>query len=75
MASRSSSLYMQRKKLVPEEKYPVRPRISTDSISTHNGPHEVLPELRTTESPCTRAEAVKPLGETLGNVDREIQTS
>lgn len=62
MATRSSMLYMNRKKIVLA-KLPQRPRFATDTLSIHSRPHVVLPELRAIEQPQARL-AVKPLEET-----------
>jgi hypothetical protein len=62
MATRSSMLYMHRKKLVLAQ-LPRRPWFATNSLPTHNRPHVVLPALRATEHPNSRL-AVLPLEET-----------
>jgi hypothetical protein len=62
MATRSSMLYMNRKKIVLAS-LPRRPWFATNTLSTHSRPHEVLPELRAIEKPEARL-AVRPLEET-----------
>ena len=62
MATRSSLLYMHRKKIVLAA-LPRRPWFATNTLSTHSRPHVVLPALRAIEKPEAR-QAVKPLEET-----------
>ena len=67
MATRSSMLYLNRKKIVLA-KLPQRPWFATNTLSTHSRPHVVLPELRAIEKPEARL-AVRPLEETPAYVD------
>lgn len=67
MATRSPSLYLNRKKIVLAS-LPRRPWFATNTLSTHSRPHEVLPELRAIKQPKARL-AVRPLEETPAYVD------
>jgi len=51
--SRSSMLYMKRKKLVLDRLWPA-PWFATNSLRSHFRPHTVLPELRDKEYPDDR---------------------
>jgi hypothetical protein len=66
MATRSSMLYLQRKKLVLAQMRH-RPWFATNSLPSHRRPHTPLPGLRATEHPNSRL-AVRPLEETLDYV-------
>jgi hypothetical protein len=65
--SRSSMLYMQRKKTVLDRLWPA-PWFATKSLSSHNRPHTVLPVLRDTEHTDDRLRQV-PLEEVQAHVE------
>ena len=72
MATRSSMLYLERKKVVLHELSNL-PRYPPSRLSTHFRPHTLLPELRNLEQTNNRL-AAAPLDEVRGQIEREIQT-
>ncbi len=62
MATRSSLLYLRRKKHVSDLRRP-RPQFATNSLSSHFREHVPLPELRDVEDPMARL-ATRPIEET-----------
>ena len=72
MATRSSMLYLERKKVVLRELRNL-PRFPPGRLKTHFRPHELLPELRNLEKTDDRLAAV-PLDEVKGQIERTIQT-
>lgn len=64
--SRSSMLYMKRKKTVLSRLWP-SPWFATKTLSIHRRPHTVLPVLRDKEQPGNRLAAV-PLSEVPAHV-------
>lgn len=66
MATRSSLLYLNRKKRVLRQ-LPDRPWFATNTLSTHSRPHVVLPELQDIENPGARM-LTRPIEETPDHV-------
>jgi hypothetical protein len=72
MATRSSMLYMEYKKVVLHELDDL-PRYPPSRLRTHIRPHTLLPELRNLEVPNDRLAAV-PLSQVRGQIAKLIQT-
>jgi len=72
MATRSSMLYLERKKVVLQELDDL-PRFPPGRLKTHFRPHDLLPELRNLEEPDNRL-ATKPLNQVKGEIERTIST-
>ena len=62
MATKSSMLYLRRKKRVRDIRQP-RPQFATDSLNSHTRAHVPLFELRDVEDPASRL-ATQPIEET-----------
>ena len=71
MATRSSMLYLERKKVVLADLRSL-PSYPPDRLLTHFRPHTLLPELRNTEETDNRL-AAEPLDQVKGQIERTIQ--
>lgn len=71
MATRSSLLYLNRKKVILHGADD-RPRFLPERLKTHFRPHTVLPELRNLEETDNRL-ATQPLNQVKGQIERIIQ--
>jgi len=70
MSTRSSMLYLERKKHILRE-FDTLPRFPPDRLPYHSRPHTLLAELRTMEKPSSRLVA-SDLGAVLGYIDLGI---